>query len=105
MYTNFNLIYILYTKNLQDAAKQSEKERERLIEMQRQFEGKRHEMMDRENSLRVKQSELENSIIRTKQREVCWIESFLTVLFEMTLLSNARDGLPHFLMVQKNSNF
>lgn len=61
--------------------------------MQRQFEGKRHEMMDRENALRVKQSELENSIIRTKQREVCWIETFLNVFFEMTLLSNARDGL------------
>lgn len=45
-------------------------ERERLIELQRQFETKRHEMMDRENALRMKQSELENSIVRVKQREV-----------------------------------
>ena len=61
--------------------------------MQRQLDGKRHEMMDRENALRVKQSDLENSIIRTKQREVCWIENFFNVFFEMTLLSNAWEGL------------
>lgn len=47
-----------------------ENERERLIELQRQFEAKRHEMMDRENAMRLKQSELENSIVRVKQREV-----------------------------------
>ena len=45
-------------------------ERERLIEIQRQFEEKRHEMMDRENALRVRQSEIENSIVKAKQREV-----------------------------------
>ncbi|KAG5670570.1 hypothetical protein PVAND_000823 [Polypedilum vanderplanki] len=56
-------------KYAEEAAKQSEKERERLIEMQRQCDAKRHEMMDRQNTLRVKQSELENSIIRAKQRE------------------------------------
>lgn len=41
-----------------------------MIEMQRQLDVKRHDMMDRENALRVKQSELENSIIKAKQREV-----------------------------------
>lgn len=58
------------TFHRKDAAKQLEIERERLIELQRQFETKRHEMMDRENALRMKQSELENSIVRVKQREV-----------------------------------
>lgn len=53
-----------------DAAKQLEKERERLIELQRQFDVKRHEMMERENVLRNKQTEMENSIARAKQREV-----------------------------------
>ncbi|CAG9806295.1 unnamed protein product [Chironomus riparius] len=75
-------------KYAEDAAKQSEKERERLIEMQRQLDGKRHEMMDRENALRVKQSELENSIIRTKQREK-QAENFLkqTKKTELTLMA------------------
>lgn len=54
-----------------DAGKECEKQRERLIEMQRLCETKRHELMDQENSMRAKQSELENSIIRTRQKEVC----------------------------------
>lgn len=61
---------------------ESEKQRERLIEMQRQCDVKRQEMMERENSLRTKQSELENSIIRTKQKEVFVIStSFETFFF------------------------
>lgn len=55
----------------QDAAKESEKQRERLIEMQRICEIKRHELMDQESAMQAKHSELENSIFRVKQKEVC----------------------------------
>lgn len=58
-----------------------EKERGRLIEIQQQFDVKRHEMMDRENLLRVKQSELENSIMKVKQREVCGLMTFYRMNF------------------------
>ncbi|CRK87852.1 CLUMA_CG001639, isoform A [Clunio marinus] len=56
-------------KYAEEAASESEKQRQRFIEMQRLYEIKRHELMDQENSLRVKQSELENSIFKMKQRE------------------------------------
>jgi hypothetical protein len=42
--------------------------------MQRLCEIKRHELMEQESSLQAKQSELENSIFKTKQREVCDVE-------------------------------
>lgn len=66
-------------EKLKDAAKEADKQRERLIEMQRVFEAKRHELMEQESSLRAKQSELENSIFRTKQKEVC--ERYQTRMF------------------------
>lgn len=55
---------------IQESAKESEKQRERLIELQRVNDVKRHELMDQENSLRTRETEMENSIIRAKQREV-----------------------------------
>lgn len=55
---------------IQEAAKDSEKQRERLLEMQRANDVKRQELMDQENSLRTRESEMENSIMKAKQSEV-----------------------------------
>lgn len=55
---------------LKDAAKDLENEKEHLIKLQQQLEVKRREMMDRENAMRMEQSELERLIMRVKQKEV-----------------------------------
>ncbi|CAO1427379.1 unnamed protein product [Diamesa hyperborea] len=52
-----------------DAAKESDKERERLIEIQRQCEAKKREMIDQESLLRTKQVELDMAINQAKQKE------------------------------------
>ncbi|CAO1422321.1 unnamed protein product [Diamesa serratosioi] len=56
-------------KYAEDSAKDSDKERERLIEIQRQCEFKKREMIDQESLLRTKQAELDMAINRAKQKE------------------------------------
>lgn len=56
--------------DVQEAARESEKQRERWLELQRANDVKRQELMDQENSLRTRETEMENSIMRAKQREV-----------------------------------
>lgn len=61
------------TISLQDAANQSDRERQRLIELQRQCETKKRELIDQENLFRSKQTELETAINRAKAKEVSFM--------------------------------
>ncbi|KXJ83964.1 hypothetical protein RP20_CCG024917 [Aedes albopictus] len=57
-------------KVAEDAAKQADVERERLLQLQRQFEAKRRELINQESQLRTKSSELETAINGAKLKEL-----------------------------------
>ncbi|XP_065079447.1 fas-binding factor 1 [Ochlerotatus camptorhynchus] len=57
-------------KVAEDAAKQADVERERLLQLQRQFETKRRELINQESQLRTKSSELETAISSAKMKEL-----------------------------------
>lgn len=70
---------------IQDAAKESDKERERLIEIQRLCESKKREMIDQESLLRTKQAELDMAINRAKQKEVITRKKHQTFILFYTI--------------------
>ncbi|XP_021708763.1 putative protein tag-278 [Aedes aegypti] len=57
-------------KVAEDAAKQADVERERLLQLQRQFESKRRELINQESQVRNKSSELETAINSAKMKEL-----------------------------------
>lgn len=54
----------------QDAARQSDLERERLIEAQRKFEIKKRELIDQENAIRAKEADLHLALENANLKEV-----------------------------------
>lgn len=63
-----NLVSIFHYSK--DAARQSDLERERHIEQQRKFECRRRELIDQENGIRSRETELETAINETKSKAV-----------------------------------
>lgn len=63
-------------KVAEDAAKQADVERERLLELQRQFESKRRELINQESQLQTKSSELETAINSAKVKQLNAENSF-----------------------------
>lgn len=57
-------------KVAQDAARQSDLERERLIEAQRKFEIKKRELIDQENAIRAKEADLHLALENANLKEV-----------------------------------
>lgn len=60
--------------HIKDAARQHDMERERLIEMQRTYEARKRELIDRENELRDKQNNLDSAMNNLVIKEVSHIE-------------------------------
>lgn len=56
-------------KVAQDAARQSDEERERLLGQQRRYEKKKRELIDQENSLRSRENDLEIALNSARARE------------------------------------
>ncbi|XP_055528318.1 fas-binding factor 1 [Wyeomyia smithii] len=56
-------------KVAEDAARQSDKERERLLQLQRQFESKRRELINQDSVVRARAVELENALTSAKAKE------------------------------------
>ncbi len=82
--------YFKFSDKLQDAAKEAEKERERLIEIQRQFEARKRELFDKESGLRTKEAEFEVAINKTKAKEVR-INLQENYQFQITIPNNSRE--------------
>lgn len=57
-------------KVAQDAARQSDLERERLLDAQRKLETIKRELIDQENAIRAKETDLQLAISNTKSKEV-----------------------------------
>ncbi|XP_058462971.1 trichohyalin [Malaya genurostris] len=66
-------------KVAENASHESDMERERLLQLQRQYETKRRELINQENQLRAKSNELENSIGRARTREMAAESAFKNV--------------------------
>ncbi|XP_049542535.1 fas-binding factor 1 homolog [Anopheles darlingi] len=56
-------------KVTEEATRQADKEKDRYLQLQRQFETKRRELLSREGHLRERSDELESAIERARQRE------------------------------------
>lgn len=57
-------------KVAEEAGRQADIERDRLIEIQKQYEQKRRQLTDKENTLRSKEIEMEETISSAKDNEV-----------------------------------
>ncbi|XP_058832517.1 fas-binding factor 1 [Topomyia yanbarensis] len=66
-------------KVAEDAAHQCDQERERLLQLQRQYETKRREMIGQESQLRAKSSELENAISNARTRVMAAESAFKSI--------------------------
>lgn len=66
----FAILPFYHVLFIKDAARQSDVERERFMEMQRQFEVKRRELVDLESNIRSKEAEIERVKDHAFTREV-----------------------------------